>query len=464
MIFLRKACISLIWCLSVTILWAAQDGKSTSLRIESAAISPNFAWLGGNVDLQLDSGYQDVTIQIPVCKEPIGSNISAGAGIQVLKVSFRQASAKNDVINTLQDSVTVLQDSLAALEHRLQVAQLSRQILWDNREIRVSDKSIYVDDLDELNEFLSEKLSSILATIQTLDKSKKSLLKSILEITNELEQKTQQNQIVYCDMTILSPQAQTAKLGVFVQTDDAGWNSSYVIDYKSADGTCAITPVFELWQTTLYNWKNVDISINNVSDSLNTQRFLPETHILGRMTVSGNSGKKTRVYHNKKSHRSELKYVCDQSLGGQMTLNLKILDLQNSSYQAGNAFLSLDGNFLGQSTFSSEVFSDTFTTSFSNIYGVYVGKEVMREKTKKTITGKKNKNEIYYRINIKSELLYAIDLEIIDDFKISESSDEKVNFDLPKGSQILSKGKVSIPVKLEPNSSKTLDYGVRVSF
>lgn len=464
MIFYKKACISIAWCFCITVLWGGQESKSSLLKIESATISPNFAWLGGSVNMKLDSGYQEVTVRLPVSEKPDGSNISTTLGVQVLKVSFRTANLRSDEIEALTDSVSTLEDSLAVIEHRLQVAQARKQILWDNREIRVSDKSIYVDDLDELNEFLSQELSTIFKTIKTLKDIRQTLSNSILEIANQIAKQTQQNQSVYCDIGLLSPKTQDAVLSIYVRTNNAGWTPSYVVDFKTLDGTCAVTPAFDIWQNTLHNWENVNISINGIQDSLKIDAFLPETHNLGHLTVLGNSGKKTRVYHNKKSHRAELKYVCNQSLGGQMTLNLKILDLQNLSFQGGNAFFSLDGNFLGQSTFSSEVFSDTFMTSFPYMYGVHTNKEVMKEKTKKTITGKKSKNEIYYRINVESKLTYAVDLEIIDDFNIDNTSGEKVNFDLPKGSQILPKGKVSIPLKMEPNSSKTIDYGVRVSF
>lgn len=464
MIFRKKACIGVIWCLCITSVFGAEEMESTPLKIKSVTLSPSFAWLSGTVEMKLDSGFQKVTVRLPIQKVPSNSNISVGEGIQVMNVSFREAFRKDDRIKVFQDSIKKLHDSLTAVELDLQVAQARQQVLWDNRQIRVSDKSIYTDDLDELNQFLSKELSSILLSIQTLKEIKVVLHNSVSEITSELRQQAERNQIVYCDMTIFSPKTLKVESVIFIQTEEAGWSPSYVIDYQTSSGTYDVTPVFEIWQNTLHAWNNINISVMGICDTINPSNFLPETYNLGRLTLSGNSGKKTRVYHNKKSHRGQLKYVCDLSLEGQMTLNLKILDLQNSSYQSGIAYVSLEGNFLGQSTFSSKVFSDTFTTKFLHMPGVYSRKEVVKEKTKKTITGKKNKNEVYYRIDVKSDLSYSIDVEIIDIFNIDDASDEKVNFDLPKGSKILQNGRVTMPLKLEPNSSKTLDYGVRVSF
>lgn len=142
----------------------------------------------------------------------------------------------------------------------------------------------------------------------------------------------------------------------------------------------------------------------------------------------------------------------------------KIHDWYNADLVDGVANIYMENSYVGKSQINTSQFSDTLNLSFGIDNNIIVNREKLKDFSETKFVGSNKKESISWKISIRNNKPYPINIEVLDQIPLSTSKEIQIEpGDLSGGILNETTGKVVWNLKLNPNESKELllTYSVR---
>lgn len=182
-----------------------------------------------------------------------------------------------------------------------------------------------------------------------------------------------------------------------------------------------------------------------------------------KQTVLSNNQLNTFVYKTEElSATYEFQTV--PKLSEKVYLIGKLHDWYNADLVDGEANIYMENSYVGKSQINTSQFSDTLNLSFGIDNNIIVNREKLKDFSETKFIGSNKKESLSWKINIRNNKPYAINLEVIDQIPLSTSKEIQIEAEELSGGMLdEATGNVVWDLRLNPNESKELilNYTVR---
>ena len=142
----------------------------------------------------------------------------------------------------------------------------------------------------------------------------------------------------------------------------------------------------------------------------------------------------------------------------------KLHDWYSADLVDGQANIYMENSYVGKSQINTSQFSDTLNLSFGIDNNIIVSREKLKDYSETKFIGSYKRESISWKISIRNNKPYAINLEVIDQIPLSTSKEIQIESgDLAGGILDEVTGNIVWDLRLNPNESKELilNYTVR---
>ncbi len=177
-------------------------------------------------------------------------------------------------VKQLEDSLILLTDKIEWLTNEQAIYQGEEKLILDNQKIVNEKEKITASDIAQLADFYRSRLTSIRKnvfqnnlTLRGLKESKKRIEKQLQDLQYKRGQKMGE--------VVLNISAeQTTKIGIQFSylTRNAGWAPLYDIRCEGIKDPIDLLYKANIFQTSGYNWKGIDLVISTGNPTVNNER------------------------------------------------------------------------------------------------------------------------------------------------------------------------------------------------
>ena len=133
----------------------------------------------------------------------------------------------------------------------------------------------------------------------------------------------------------------------------------------------------------------------------------------------------------------------------------RVTDWAKYNLLAGEANIFFDDSYVGKSYLNPNVSADTLLISLGRDEKINIKRIKLNDYTSTKIIGNKKREQKAFETTVKNNKNTAIEIEILDQYPISQNKDIEVSLDETSGAQLTEDfGKVIWKVKLQPNETK----------
>lgn len=393
---------------------------------------------------------------------------------------------------TLTDSLTWIDRELAWNQQQKEVYNGEASLITANQKLGTNEQKATVEEIIRLSEFYRSRLLEIRKKMHNIDKevSKLNILKaSVQQKLNDLkylEQKTV-GEVV---MKISAKTTGKAKVRVTYLTYRAGWSPIYDVRAAGADKPVNLVYKANVYQTTGYNWENVDLTISTGNPAVNNNRptmypwyldfirpqlylgdarlkkeaAVPMQNVYQRSMVTADmdeaevleeqpliaydvaettsniaaeykieipqeipsDGKVHLVGIKEYELSSKFTYHAIPKLDKSAFLIAKVADYGNYNLLPGQSNLFFDGMYIGQSYLNPVTTVDSMLLSMGRDEKIIIKRNELKDLTAKQVIGGNTKVTRVFEISVRNNNTYVIEMDLMDQVPLSKNKDIEV--------------------------------------
>ncbi|MCB0736505.1 MAG: DUF4139 domain-containing protein [Bacteroidetes bacterium] len=427
--------------------------------VVKAELGLNGGWITQQIAVDLQRGINEIEIEnIGNKNESSIMLLCDSPGVVINQFHFITPKP----VVRFADSIKTLTDTLNNQKLKLSINQQSQRLLWDNRTIRVSDKSIYVDDLSELEEFMTERMLKLKKQQQSQERrisKTEATIKTLESKEYTLNQEAAERSSL--SINVSAARALKTNIRIVYRTQLAYFTPEYHANFNTQTKQYALKLGAHLVNSTKLNWNN--IQINLVDDKLDFERtdhiILNNFYIQGSFSIE--SGKKTFIYHKNILVDGDLNYVCSAIAAEESMIKANINNLYGLRLTNGELVLACDGNVINKQSISKPSYTDSISVIAKPAYGLAIQKATLDNKGKQLFGGK-DKIERSYSLSISSELPFAINMVYTDRILEPNTDSKSVDMSGSKDVVLNEDGVVLYETTLLPFEKRNIEYGFKI--
>ncbi len=401
---------------------------------------------------------------------------------------------------TLNDSLKWIDQEIQWNAEQKQVYNGEASLIAANQKLGSNEEKATVDEIISLSKFYRSRLLEIRKKIHTIDREVnelKILKTSILEKLNNLQYLEQKS----VGEVVLKVSAKTAikvKATVTYLTYQAGWTPIYDVRASGADEPVNLIYKANVYQTTGYNWENMDLSISTGNPTANNNRptmypwyidfsqpivynelqqfkkakpsmqnalqrtmasedkeeeMLDEVGFIGyETTVKSNNiaaeyfieipqeipsdGKQHIVAIKEYELNSKFTYHAIPKLDKSAFLIAKVADYGNYNLLPGQSNLFFDGMYIGQSYLNPVTTVDSMLLSMGRDEKIIIKRNELKDYTARQVVGGNTKVTKAIEISVRNNNSYSIEMDLMDQIPLSKNKEIEVKIEDGGGAKI----------------------------
>jgi uncharacterized protein (TIGR02231 family) len=465
---------------------------------------------------------------------PAGNNeviISVKGDAVLLSASVRTNYFQNIVTAELQANPKALkiQDSIAALN--LQSRWLSEeqtilsgemQLVNDLLKAIATTKEFKPSDVTTSADIYRSRFSELKKKLFDIALKKESIQTRLSNHQAQLNEmgpkpKSPVKEIV---LNFWSETAGNASIKANYLVQNAGWVPMYDLNVESTSKPVAISYKASIFQTTGYDWKDINLTVSTSTPGMNNDRPILSPRYVDYVayaltqTFSGNVGAATNSMYianrnedapavidpykytvgtsesdihidynieidqtipsDGKQHICKLqnynvpatyRYHTVPKLESAAFLLARITEYGQYNLLAGKANIFFEDTYVGQVDLNPQVTGDTLLVSLGRDEKIVVKRTRVMEKTGKKILSGAQKENFAYEITVRNNKGVPILIEVLDQVPLSRRKEIMVEIEDKSGASYEpTYGRLLWQLKLDPNKSKTLDLIYTVEY
>ncbi|MBB4805856.1 uncharacterized protein (TIGR02231 family) [Chryseobacterium defluvii] len=512
----------------LSVLFNAQEIKK-EIEVKQATIFLQSAKVFGTTHVNLQKGRNTVRIvNLPNDLDENTYKINLEKTTTLLSITPQSNSLKSEELSESEKKFEVekkkLQRQVGLLNIQIKNLTGEQDIINDNLKVSTNDKSTPQEQLIKLTDFYRKRMLEIDNQVFLLNEQKSILDEGITKIDKQFAEeqalKNKNKNKKELVLEILAEQEINLDLGVSYIVANAGWVPSYDLRAESVKKPLEIVYKGKIYQNTGQDWNNIKLFVSTYKPSFNQDRpvlsplyvaeyaaydyenakagydkkdvsALANAYQMREVAtkpaqvpvaiVSDNQmnilyelkfdqtiisqEKEQYVILDKKNIEATYKHHTVPKLSTQVFLMAFVKDWQNLNLISGEANIYFEDNYIGKTNITSNYVKDEFPISLGADERIVVKRIKLEDKTsQKALNSSKWETESY-QITIRNNTKESIDLEILDQLPISESSKILVkalelgdgNFDEKTGSILWNR-------KIGSGSSEKIGFSFEVKY
>lgn len=505
---------------------------SNTSRITNVTVYQKGARITSEVILDLKAGNNEVVVT------DLTSSINAnsvqvklnGAAI-LLSATTRVRQKENAELpfrtKSLNDSLLLLINEIKWLQSEKIVYEGERDMIIANQKLNTSEEKASVEEIIRMSDFyrsrlleISKKTHSIDREVHTLNLEKKKVEEKLRTLS--FQERKNVGEVV---LKISANTTSKIKAQVIYTTQQAGWSPIYDIRALGANKPIELIYKANVYQSTGYAWKNVNLSISTGNPSVNNNRptmypwhlnfqepvyySMPADIQMKSAPMLSNSYQRSMVVEEDKEYAEEeimfevvetentiateysiqiaqdipsdghrhLVAIQEHELSAKFShhaipklnnstfLIAKVADYGNYNLLAGQANLFFDGMYIGQTYINPNTTTDSLLLSLGRDEKVIIKRNQLSDLTSQQVIGSNKKETRAYEITLRNNNKYAVNIDLMDQIPLSNNKDIVVEIIDANGARIdADYGSLLWKVNLKANESRTVRFSYSVKY
>lgn len=502
-----------------------QNAKSIDPKITDVTVFLNGAQVTHSGDVSMKAGENQLKIgYLPLQLDPNSIQVEGGNGYMIVsvrhQVNYLQNTGGNAEWKAIKDSLdfyTFQAQEIAGLKN---VVLQEKQLLEANREMKGSNAVLVADDLMEMANFFKERFKQIEYRWLELMEQSRVNQENIQRMQNQMSSLNQRSgsnpsEILF---TIRADKDGKFPLKLSYFTQNAGWYPNY--DLRAEDINSPIELVYraKVFQSTGNDWKGVNLTIStgnpivggqiptlypwylypyqiqevaimyqgieNATPSVmfnnNSIKEKREDMTMANFTQVSNNTVNTEfkinlpydvpsdnqpydVIMQKENVKGVFDYVTIPKLDNDAFLRARLTDWMQYSLIPGESNIYFKGTFVGKGFIDPAQAIDTLTVSLGRDRAIQVKREQIKEYSKTSLFGNKQKTTKAFEITVTNTKKQAITIEIEDQLPISQNEEIEVEVEETSGASIGFNQELSWKLTLQPGETvkKVIRFNVK---
>ena len=456
-----------------------------------------------------------------------GSAILLSASVRTNFLGYKTLPKRTE---QLKDSLMLISDKMDWLNTELIILQGEEKLISDNQKIVNEEQKITAADIAQLAEFYRTRLTDIKKKVyrNNIEMRKLKEIKIRLEQQlNELQYKKGQKmgEVV---LNISAEQTTKVTINFSYLTRNAGWSPLYDIRCEGIKEPIDLLYKANVYQTSGYEWKGVDLVISTGNPTVNNERpvlrpwyinfFEPvvgygaqekykraaapmTSNILLDMQADDEmkmeleevppvpyqvvqttnqmaieyeikikqdipaDGKEHIVPISKFELPAAYSYHTVPKLDQHAYLLARVGDYNQYNLLPGNSNIFFEGMFIGRSYLNPEVTSDSLVVSLGRDDRISVKRNMLKDYTSQKVVGT-NKTELKgYELILRNNKNQPVSLEILDQVPLSKNKEIQVNIEEQGGATYNADyGSLLWKIDLAPGDTKKIRFVYSVKY
>lgn len=441
-----------------------------------------------------------------------------------VSTDYLTENPKSDEIKQLKKQVEELTFKIEDEEIMIKVNRDKIDFLNQNKQLSGKNDPISPENFKQMNQIYGSNLEALTLDIQKRDRTVKKYREELDKLNNQLGTLTRMPSTPsgVLTLTIQAKANKSSKLSFSVYTHNASWYPSYDIKFVGFDKPLEITYYANILQQTQVDWEKVSILLSTAQPQLSAQiptlypyflsfvtpqpmvvggaimsnkaasprskeeitfefsqesfdEAIPETSgfsqmeiikeykVAARQTIPS-SPKSMLISYGETKVDASFEYQAVPKLSEKVYLIAKIHDWKKAELADGVAKLFMENSYVGESRLNTGQYQDTLQLSFGVDHNVIVKRERVENYSEKTIIGSNRRENASYKITVRNNKSYPINIMIADQVPISKVGEISVDVvDLDGGKLDKERGRVEWNLNLNSNEMKvvTLKYTLK---
>ncbi len=431
-------------------------------------------------------------------------------------------------IKILNDSMEIINLKIQVCIDELDAYKIEKELLVVNKEMGGENEGVDLDELKASADFyrlrimeINKKVSEINLKYLKLTKDKNRIQSQLLELNAGTGYSRKEVHIL-----LETEKPVTTDVTLKYIVNYAGWSPSYDLKADDTDGPINFIYRAKVYNNTGIDWKNIELTLSTSDANLtNSKPNLTTWFLKESATVDNNIYKGEGYVQTNQVPRANYEQQAYQNIGGvdldndyifeyeavvpvlshEFKIDKKytvpaddkpyLVDIEEKQLAAtykhtaitkldpavfllagvtgwqdlnlidGPANVYYAGSYIGKSFITTRNVSDTLDFSLGRDNRVIVTRHSLSKYSQTQVIGNKKKTTFTYQYEIKNNHKSAVDLEIIDQIPISQSSEIEVKtIELSGGELNISTGEVKWKYKLNSGEMKKIDFSFWVKY
>jgi uncharacterized protein (TIGR02231 family) len=438
--------------------------------------------------------------------------------LELLQFEIDENNAKRDLLisekNLLQnskaitktDTITVLKESL--LYYRTRMAEINADwFKFKKREKQLSKiQIVYQAKLAELNDYqvkttpvvneTEEKPESII----TITVTSETAVPNASLFFSYLATPASWNPIYELKVDEVSKPVQLTMKAIVNQNTDEDWSKVNLTLSTGTPMTNKVLPIINPWYLTYYmnpyagSTSNMAMPVTQSTENLKNKRTTTKDDAYTDKAIYEEAGASTayveqntnminteyeislpyEIPSDAKPHTITIlkenltgiyKYVAIPKVDKEAFLTASLVGWEKLNLIPATANIIFENSIIGQTFINPATSNDTLTVSLGTDKRIFVERKKLSDKTKDNIVGNVRKRNIKIEILVKNQNLTAIELDLKDQFPISNVADIKIETSEVKDAEVNAEsGIINWKINLKPGESKKVSFNYVISW
>ncbi|MEM1216692.1 MAG: mucoidy inhibitor MuiA family protein, partial [Bacteroidota bacterium] len=446
--------------------------------------------------------------------------IGATGDFYILAVTPRYSTppsvVETDKYQELQKKRQRLDDAIAREQIKIDVLQTEEKVMRANKAVSGSGSELSVDELQKMAAYVRLRLGEIRNEIFTIQQGLRADQNALATVDQELQQlrQTQSKRTTEVVVQYQAERTVNAEFQLNYLVNGVNWSPTY--DLRVAQLTQPVELAYGalVTQQTGENWKNVQLTLSTGNPRqqlaapvittwwLNPNRPLAqaaprparpenamsnmiirteevedarypgaevavnltntEFRVRARQDVPSN-GQQYRVAIDEYELPADYQYYAAPRLDPHVYLTARVTDWEKYSLQTGPVNLFFDGSYVGNSTLSAAVATDTLVFSLGRDKGWTIQRERDDDYRSRKLLGTKTERRVGWTIKVKKNRDNKVPLLIEDQIPVSTSDQIEVELDQAKGGKLNPQtGIIRWELRMKYGDRKEIDFRYKV--
>ena len=484
----------------------------TAPKITDVTVYLQGASVFSNASVKIPEGVSKVILtDLPTFVNQESIQVAGKGDFTIINVLFQQTVERTSIVDSLTKVKQTLTDKQKELSYTKDVYKTQIDVLNANKDIKGTNANLSTIELEKVLKFYQKQLLDFNAQMYEIEKRQEKIEEDLTAVENELATYTDKQNKGEVVVTVSSTKAQTIDLGLSYFFNNAGWTPFYEVRVADVDKDLQVIYKAEVYQTSGYDWNNISVTLSTGNPMINGTIPTLDKWVLQQKTyniayrknapiamdyaesysvvkteqkaagyaMATTNEKTTSVEFainekfSVKSSQNDAKvtihdysmpasyiYRCVPKLDKHAYLLAKVTNFSQYNFLSGNAWLYLDGNYVGTSYLDIAQTTDTLQFSLGQDNGIVVERKLADDFSSKKSISKNYKQAIAWNISAKNNKRSNVTIEIADNIPVAGNLQIEVSDVKNDGAQVDDQNIATWRFNLKPGESKkvTLSY------
>ncbi len=459
-----------------------------SLDIDHISVYPSGATLERKGFTPIIAGQSEIIITgLPLNIDESTMSVGISKGVILLSQKYhREYVDVAQLKSKYEDQILTVTDSITWLDMRSEIISGQETLLDKNRQLCTNDQSISLTELKALSSFYNEEMLQLKADKLALIQQKRTLKNRLELLKKQLNQAQRQGNKGegQLHLTVQSSRAMTAQIEIEYFVREASWTQEYDIRVADLDSDVELVYKASISQYTGEDWTDVVVSLSSAEPNryytvpelhpyyLNYQEYYARPQMMRKeadavmlnevvvatgmaeaeeevgysavpaaMTESLSSfsydinlpytivsgGQAQSVLLKSEEIKADYRYVTVPKLSASAFLTAQINDWEELSILPGQANIYLENRYVGKTFISDRPGESDYIISLGKDDDILIKRELAKGYEKSKFIGSNKQETRRWELSVINTKSKAIDIQIWDQYPISQNSDIKVD-------------------------------------